>query len=68
MTFPARLIVTNLISVSLGCGSSTSENLTYFESGTTVVAGACRAKICKCNSNICQVSFIRKTRLKDLSP
>ncbi len=48
--------VTSLfISVSLGCGSTTSENMTYFESGSTVNSGACRAKICKCNSNICQM-------------
>lgn len=33
----------------------TSENCTYFDSSATPSAGACRAKICKLNSNICQI-------------
>lgn len=39
---------------SVGCGSSSSENCTYFE----VVGGLdgpCVSKICKVNSNICQI-------------
>ena len=43
-----------LLSVATGCGSSSSENCTYFEvSGA--VDGACVGQICKCNDNICQV-------------
>merc|ERR1711971_919022 len=40
---------------TLNCGGSSSENCTYFDSATTVNEGACRAQICKCNSNICQI-------------
>lgn len=40
-----------------GCGSTSSENCTYFEvNGAN--SGACRAKICKCSSDICQVNII----------
>jgi len=39
---------------TLGCGSTSSENCTYFDSAGTPTAGACRATVCKCNSNICQ--------------
>jgi hypothetical protein len=42
--------------VTLGCGTTSSENCTYFDIASTINAGACTAKICKCNSNICQVS------------
>jgi len=39
---------------SAGCGSTSSENCTYFEvNGAN--SGACRAKICKCSSDICQI-------------
>ena len=42
--------------VTTGCGSSSSENCTYFEvSGAN--DGPCVGKICKCSSNICQVRF-----------
>lgn len=40
---------------SLGCGSSTSENGTYFETPETLTTDTCRLKICKQNSNICQI-------------
>jgi len=39
---------------TLGCGGAASENCTYFESSGTN-SGACNAKICKCNTNICQI-------------
>lgn len=42
---------------SLGCGGSSSENCTYFESNS-VGTGDCKAKICKCSSDICQVKLI----------
>ena len=41
--------------VSLGCGGMSSENCTYFTSGTGISAGQCRLTICRCDSNICQV-------------
>jgi hypothetical protein len=40
---------------TLTCGGSSTENCTYFDSATTVNDGACRAEICKLNSNICQI-------------
>jgi hypothetical protein len=40
---------------TLTCGSTGSENCTYFEFTSAVAAGACRAKICKCNTNICKL-------------
>ena len=42
--------------VTLRCGGSSSENCTYFESSGTAATGACRAQICPCSNNICQVS------------
>ena len=44
-----------MISVTMNCGGTLAENCTYFDSSTTVVPGACKAKICKCNNNICQI-------------
>jgi hypothetical protein len=41
--------------VTLGCGGTSSQNCTYFESSGTVGAGQCAATICKCSSDICQV-------------
>ena len=42
------------ISVTIGCGGSTSENCTYFEySGTN--SGPCNARVCKLSSSICQI-------------
>ena len=41
-------------SVALGCGSTVSENNTYFVSSSTT-SGACTLKICECSDNICQV-------------
>ncbi|XP_059097890.1 uncharacterized protein LOC131892135 [Tigriopus californicus] len=38
----------------LGCGSTSSQNCTYFESTGTEV-GSCRMKVCPCNDNICQL-------------
>ena len=45
-----------LLIVTLRCGGSSSENCTYFESSGTASTGACRAQICPCSNNICQVS------------
>ena len=42
------------ISVTIGCGGSTSENCTYFEySGSN--SGPCNARVCKISSSICQI-------------
>ena len=52
MNFWHILTCVLLLTVATGCGSSTSENCTYFEvSGA--VDGACVGQICKCNDNIC---------------
>jgi len=40
---------------TLNCGGSSSENCTYFDSSTSVSTGACKARICKANANICQI-------------
>ncbi len=47
-----------MLSVSVGCGEMSSENCTYFNSEAVVQAGACRATICPCGSDICQASWI----------
>ena len=41
--------------VSIGCNGRGNQNCTYFES-QTITSTSCLAKICKCQSNICQVS------------
>ena len=44
----------NIISVTIGCGGSSSENCTYFEySGSN--SGPCNARICKLSNAICQI-------------
>jgi len=40
---------------TMNCGGTSAENCTYFDSATTVVSGACKANICKVNTNICQI-------------
>merc|ERR1712141_524190 len=40
---------------TLGCGSTTTENCTYFESSTTVNTGPCATKVCKSSSDVCQI-------------
>merc|ERR1711971_183224 len=39
---------------TLGCGETSSENCTYFQSGGQEV-GQCRIKICPCSDDICQL-------------
>jgi len=39
---------------TLGCGSSSTENCTYFEL-TTAPTGGCSAQICRASTNICQI-------------
>lgn len=43
-----------LVLVQKGCGDTSSENCTYFQSSGTEV-GQCRLKICPCSDNICQL-------------
>jgi len=40
--------------ITIGCGSTSSENCTYFDSDT-VNAGGCTATVCPCGNNICQL-------------
>ncbi len=47
----------NVLKVSGSCGSSMSENCTYFEDNAST-GGACNFQVCKCRENICQVSYI----------
>ena len=45
-----------MLAVSTGCGSTISENCTYFENtGNTAAAGGCRTRLCKCAEDICQI-------------
>ena len=53
--FLSNFITNCLISVTMNCGGTSAENCTYFDSATTVVSGACKANICKVNTNICQI-------------
>ena len=52
----------HLITVTIGCGATTRENCTYFES-SNLGSGACRSKICPCSDDICQVLGILKSRI-----
>jgi hypothetical protein len=45
-------------SVTLGCGASINENVSYFEQLATISSGPCAASICKINANICQVFLL----------
>lgn len=50
----SNFAVSNL--VSLGCGSTSSENNTYWvKSGFTSLTEPCVYTICKCSSNICRI-------------
>ncbi|TRY78172.1 hypothetical protein TCAL_16686 [Tigriopus californicus] len=53
------IISNHPISVSLTCGSSTSENCTYLvQSGVTSVSpNPCTYTICKCSNTICRIRF-----------
>ena len=39
----------------MGCGTTTSENTTYFEQTSVSNTGGCSMEVCKCDSNICQI-------------
>ena len=43
-----------VLAVVLGCGGTTNQNCTYFQS-SAVAAGMCSIRICKCSTDICQV-------------
>jgi len=55
------------LTVSLGCGTSSSENNTFFlsNSATTSSPGQCGMTICKCSSDICQVRKVIETFYKE---
>ena len=55
-----------LFLVSLSCGSTISENNTYWESGGSEV-GSCGVTICPCSTNICKVRWKNKLDWKWLS-
>ena len=55
-----------LFTVTISCGGQASENCTYFES-SGAESGACRAKVCKCSSDICQVFFIKNKTKKEIN-
>ncbi|XP_059085900.1 uncharacterized protein LOC131882682 isoform X2 [Tigriopus californicus] len=40
---------------SLGCGTTSAENCTYFEPVGTINPGSCTHTICPCSSDICQM-------------
>jgi hypothetical protein len=44
-----------MFSVQIGCGGVARQNCTFFTSSTSVAAGSCGIKVCKCSSDICQV-------------
>ena len=44
----------SITKVEISCGSTSSENCTYFVS-TGGEVGACRIKICPCSDDICQM-------------
>ena len=50
--FDSHIIVLFILLVTLNCGGESSENCTYFDSSTTVAPGACKAKVCKCSTDI----------------
>ena len=43
------------VTVEYGCGSTTSENCSYFVSSSSVNAGQCRLRVCPCSDDICQM-------------
>ncbi len=61
--FPNKVNIKKSIiqKVTLSCGQSSSENNTYFDSGANegghVKEGVCKAEICPCRENICQVEI-----------
>lgn len=40
---------------TLGCGSTISENCSYFVSSSSVLSGTCSATVCECSTDICQL-------------
>ena len=46
------------ISVSLGCGSSNSENNSYImQSSSTSISNPCKHTICPCSNNVCRIRY-----------
>ena len=59
MTFYMQItLIFFKFSVEVTCGTTTSENNTYFtSSGTSGTLGECRVKFCRASDKICQVKF-----------
>ena len=49
------LLKISYVIVEYGCGSTTSENCSYFVSSSSVNAGQCRLRVCPCSDDICQM-------------
>ena len=52
--------ILSIMLVTVGCGSQTNENCTYFSSrgpngSPPVINELCLAKVCKCDLSICQL-------------
>ena len=44
--------------VSLGCGSTNSENNSYIiQSSSTSISNPCKHKICPCSTNVCRIRY-----------
>ena len=59
LTYPWRVTTRQLVlTVSLSCGGSASENCTYLvQSSVTTLTSPCTYKVCPCNTNICRLRF-----------
>ena len=45
----------NPILVTLACGSSTTQNCSYFDSAGSPNSGSCTINVCKTSNDVCQV-------------
>ena len=53
--FDSKLI---FVTVSLGCGSSNSENNSYIvQAGATSISNPCKHTICPCSTNVCRIRY-----------
>ena len=48
-----------IFSVTLGCGGTSSDNITYIEQASTssLSTNPCNYKICPCSTNICRIRY-----------
>ena len=58
MSIIISLIQNVFIKVSLGCGSSNSNNNSYIiQSASTSISNPCKIKICPCTTSICRIRY-----------